>query len=455
MMIAKLQGFVKTTVFAGLLALTACTSASAPAMSESIDARCGSRSPSCNVLAGYSGNSVNAGIIGATIAGGGLVGLPNQVNGDGGTVSGGTGNIAGEGSVVAGGSGNTALYFHAAVGGGASNTAAAEESTVAGGLNNTASDRFAAVGGGASNLASANYTTVAGGSGNTSSYQFAAVGGGTENQSTSEASVVSGGTHNFSTGSYSAVGGGANNNSAGSAAAVAGGAGNVASGAYAAVPGGFANQAAADYSFAAGRTAVVRAADPGAFLFADSTNFPFPSITPNEFAVRATGGVRFVTALDSSGNPLSGVRLSPGSGSWESLSDANAKAALQPVEGNQVLDALMSIPVSTWSYKGQDPSIRHIGPMAQDFYSAFHVGTDNRYISTVDEEGVALAAIQQLYRLVQQNSGGGSQSSATVDSTLPAQVSSLQHQLTFSNGLAGASLLIACLALWRRKKGTK
>ena len=68
----------------------------------------------------------------------------------------------------------------------------------------------------------------------------------------------------------------------------------------------------------------------------------------------------------------------------------------------------MSLQVSTWYYRGQAASIRHIGPMAQDFYSAFQVGDDNHYISTVDEEGVALAAIQQLYRLIQQERSVGS-----------------------------------------------
>jgi hypothetical protein len=34
--------------------------------------------------------------------------------------------------------------------------------------------------------------------------------------------------------------------------------------------------------------------------------------------------------------------------------------------------------------------------MAQDFYAAFGVGEDNRHITTIDEEGVALAAIKAL-----------------------------------------------------------
>jgi len=61
-----------------------------------------------------------------------------------------------------------------------------------------------------------------------------------------------------------------------------------------------------------------------------------------------------------------------------------------------VLARLMRVPVSTWSYTGQDASIRHMGPMAQDFYAAFGLGEDNKHISTVDADGVALAAIQGL-----------------------------------------------------------
>jgi hypothetical protein len=68
----------------------------------------------------------------------------------------------------------------------------------------------------------------------------------------------------------------------------------------------------------------------------------------------------------------------------------------------EILERLAEIPVSTWNYKTQDKSIRHIGPMAQDFYSAFQVGEDERHITTVDEAGVALAAIQGLYQLLQE-----------------------------------------------------
>ena len=40
--------------------------------------------------------------------------------------------------------------------------------------------------------------------------------------------------------------------------------------------------------------------------------------------------------------------------------------------------------------------------MAQSFYAAFAVGEDDRHIATIDADGVALAAIQGLNQIVQQ-----------------------------------------------------
>ena len=55
--------------------------------------------------------------------------------------------------------------------------------------------------------------------------------------------------------------------------------------------------------------------------------------------------------------------------------------------------------MTTWSYKTEH-GVRHVGPMAQDFYEAFRVGEDDRHITEVDEGGVALAAIQGLNQKV-------------------------------------------------------
>lgn len=70
------------------------------------------------------------------------------------------------------------------------------------------------------------------------------------------------------------------------------------------------------------------------------------------------------------------------------------------MNGKELLARLASLPVSTWNYKAQPDSVRHMGPTAQDFSAAFGLGEDDHHISIVDAQGVALAAIQALYETV-------------------------------------------------------
>jgi len=191
----KLDLLRNIALWAALITAAACAGASGSSSSYANSSLpCPKSAASCNVIRGYPGNSALSGVTGATISGGGVQDLPNQVIGNQGTIGGGEGNLAGEGSTVAGGHGNIALFFHATVGGGENNQATGEETTVGGGLKNIASDRFSTVGGGLANLASSLFATVSGGSGNTASFNFATVGGGTQNQATSEAAVISGET---------------------------------------------------------------------------------------------------------------------------------------------------------------------------------------------------------------------------------------------------------------------
>jgi trimeric autotransporter adhesin len=60
------------------------------------------------------------------------------------------------------------------------------------------------------------------------------------------------------------------------------------------------------------------------------------------------------------------------------------------------------MPIRTWNYTN-DPASRHIGPVTQDFHAAFGLGTDDKSISTVDADGVALAAIQGLNQKLEEN----------------------------------------------------
>lgn len=345
-------------------------------------------------------------------------GLENQASGPYSTVSGGSVNAAsayhtavGGGNLnianashatVGGGRENSATYFYATVGGGYANSASGRDATIGGGSRNTASSHHATVSGGIRNNASSSDATIAGGAYNAASDVYAAVGGGTRNAASGYAAVISGGAGNTASGNQAAIAGGLGNRGEGDYTTVSGGHGNSADGSYATIPGGSLNQAGGDYSLAAGQRAIVAPDHPGVFLFADASDFDFKSLAANEFGARATGGVRFVTALDESGETLSGVDLAPGSGSWSSLSDRAAKANFAPVDEVEILETLAALHISSWNYRGQDPTIRHIGPTAQDFRAAFGLGEDDKHISGVDADGVALAAIQELYQQFQE-----------------------------------------------------
>ena len=338
------------------------------------------------------GSSNTASASDATIGGG----SSNTASASNATIGGGDGNTASSGwATVGGGSSNTAISDHGTVGGGATNTASGTHATVAGGLSNTAGGEFSTVGGGAANTASSIYATVGGGSGNTTSNQFATVGGGRSNTASGAFATVGGGSSNTASESVATVAGGFFNTASASDATIGGGSSNTASGLVSTVPGGRLNEATGDYSFAAGHAA--KAIHSGSFVWADnSTSASFSSTEINQFKVRAVGGTR----IFSSSSEATGVVLPSGGSSWSVASDRALKENFIPIDPLEILDKLSQVPVDEWNLVTQDPSIRHIGPIAQDFYAAFGLGESDRHISTVDADGVALAAIQGLYQIV-------------------------------------------------------
>jgi hypothetical protein len=86
-------------------------------------------------------------------------------------------------------------------------------------------------------------------------------------------------------------------------------------------------------------------------------------------------------------------------------SDRNLKTDFATVKPEDILARLAALPISSWRYTNETAGIRHVGPMAQDFKAAFELGSDNRMIGFVDEEGVALAAIQGLNQKLQEQAG--------------------------------------------------
>jgi trimeric autotransporter adhesin len=302
-------------------------------------------------------------VVGGTVSGGGLPSGPNRVTDSHSTVAGGRGNVAGNDN----GDPNDAT--DATVGGGSYNTAGNRHSTVAGGAGNTANASFSTISGGTGNLASGLYSTVSGGISSTSA------------------------------GFASTVSGGSNNRATGDAATVAGGAANLANG---------------NRSFAAGHDAIASGSECAIFGLWSTSNVNYGcNGLSNTFFVGADRGF-FVdfntqdlggrgTNFISLGNFTAGRVINTGStahltfsGVWTNASDRSLKENSRSINAKSVLQKVLALPVTTWNYITEGNGTRRMGPMAQDFYAAFRLGSDDKTIGTVDAHGVALAAIQGL-----------------------------------------------------------
>ncbi|PFM43744.1 hypothetical protein COJ45_27890 [Bacillus cereus] len=78
-------------------------------------------------------------------------------------------------------------------------------------------------------------------------------------------------------------------------------------------------------------------------------------------------------------------------------SDKNVKENFSNINTLEILEKLANMPIRSWNYKDDSNNIRHIGPTAQDFQTTFGLnGDDNTHISSIDLQGIALAAIQAL-----------------------------------------------------------
>ena len=388
-----------------------------------------------NLVAGSSLNALSAGVRGATIAGGGapsdadpdvLFEAPNRITDHYGSIGGGYGNRVGDDAGTA---------------------ADALAGTVAGGTNNIAG-RLGAVGGGSSNRTLASGAAISGGGSNTASGPLSAVGGGLANTASGEYSSAAAGNLNCAGGRFSWAGGRRAKVRPGSASGDAG--------------------------LACPSVPVAPAAngDEGTFVWSDATGSDFISSGPNQFNIRAQGGVGIntpprdlnveltvrgrvgdafggnadvelivdnanqegiqfgafdggagnndatfeiaqrnpstyvprmtlagsgaVTIRSNTTGASTGVSMAPGAGAWSSLSDKNLKMGVVPVDALDVLARVSALPLATWSYIAQGEGVRHLGPMAQDFRAAFGLGENDTTISTLDADGVALAAIQGL-----------------------------------------------------------
>jgi len=375
-----------------------------------------------NIVAGSRANLVVSPARGATIAGGG-----SENNADPTYTTGGSNRVDDHYGTVGGGFDNQA----------GSSSASATDAV------------FATVGGGLLNSANGSGSTVSGGDGNTASGIDSTVSGGDGNTASGVESAVSGGAGNIASGGNSSVSGGADNIASGSTSTVSAGAGNCAGGDNSWVGGRFAKTRVGN-GVGDGTCAPSSAdsdGDEGSFVWADrSVITDFVSTGPNQFMVRAAGGVGInsapltpnieltIQSLDGiptvalrslsgkftqigtsdlvgttliSTNPnagenrlqvsggLSGAATLSNGGAWTNASSRTYKENFTAVNGLDVLSRLVALPIMTWDYIGSSEGL-HMGPVAEDFKASFGLAGDGKSISTVDADGIALAAIQGL-----------------------------------------------------------
>jgi len=78
------------------------------------------------------------------------------------------------------------------------------------------------------------------------------------------------------------------------------------------------------------------------------------------------------------------------------------KNNLELVDPAAALEGVRNLPIMTWSYKDDQNATRHLGPTAEEFHSAFGLGSDDKHIAPGDQAGLALAAIQGLAKQVEE-----------------------------------------------------
>jgi len=145
--------------------------------------------------------------------------------------------------------------------------------------------------------------------------------------------------------------------------------------------------------------------------------------------------------IGTSGSDGNGAFLSAG-GTWTNGSSRDLKTNFTTLDPNVILTKINELPITQWNYKIEDPSVMHIGPIAEDFYSLFGLAGTNKFISTIDPSGVALIGIQAL-----------SQRLTSVEGQLPQslQTNSLQNQI---NSLTTQTASISSISVLSQKVST-
>ena len=125
------------------------------------------------------------------------------------------------------------------------------------------------------------------------------------------------------------------------------------------------------------------------------------------------------------------------SGQSFNASDRNVKENFEPISNSEILEKLVAMPITKWTFKQSDDSVKYVGPMAQDFHAAFGLGGSNdRVIHATNAQGVTMAALQGLNTKVEDKT-------KTLEARLnelEVRVVILENSLTWSQKIATGNL---------------
>ena len=324
-------------------------------------------------------------------------------------ICGGRENFAmGDSSSVGGGVSNSAYGPSSTVGGGYNNVAGGDLSTVSGGSFNSTNGNDAAVGGGYYNYADGIFSSISGGNDNVTHNTggYSSIGGGYQNSDSASYCYIGGGDRNSVLGAYSFVGGGQENNVGNTFSSILGGRANIARGTHSAILGGYANHIDSSGSYSMAFGVQVHVAEGYRVDFFDGGQSGFLGINRDS----DNGGISYPIQVGTNTGNGNGAYLTAG-GVWTNGSSRTFKENFQPLDGSELLSKISNLSISSYNYKGTTE--KHIGPMAEDFVGAFDTGVnresdgkrDDKYLSSGDVAGVALAGVQELMKKIEKLEG--------------------------------------------------
>ena len=125
-------------------------------------------------------------------------------------------------------------------------------------------------------------------------------------------------------------------------------------------------------------------------LLINASDYSLQSDRDGQLKIQADGGLKIQFS-----DEMSIAMTDASGGSWSTISDRNLKSDQVSVDIYSIMDKLKKLPIQYWEYKSE-PTLKHVGPTAQDFYEIFKYGNSDKVIHSIDSDGVLISAIKGL-----------------------------------------------------------